>query len=85
MPRIKGGAVIEERSPLKDAIDYRHISLGFTGAGDHARTTPTPIVCMIYSSHTLRNEVHEPLFCGAMAPPSSLEDMETVCYRPMNR
>ena len=29
MPRMKGGAVIEERSPLNDAIDY-HRELVFT-------------------------------------------------------
>ena len=83
VPRIKGGAVMEERSPLKDAIDCKLVS---SCLADAAIFRARALRCIGWdqSSRTLRNEVQEPLFCGAIAPPSSLEDMVTMGDTPEN-
>ena len=60
VPRMKGGAVMEWRSPLKDAIDCGGVSLQYQSIALH-RTL-----------NTLINEDQEPLFCGATPPPSLL-------------
>ena len=49
VPRMKGGAVMDERSPLKEAIDYLGISILEAVVGRTAQ-------------QTLRKEDQEPLF-----------------------
>lgn len=61
---MNGGAVSEERSPLKDAIDYQAHQQILRCDGGHD----------IDSEYTFKNDDQEPLFWGATAAASSLED-----------
>ena len=51
VPRMNGGAVKDERSPLKDAIDYK--------IGHYQRICKAPFRG---ASRTFKNEDQEPLF-----------------------
>lgn len=66
-PRMNGGAVKEERSPLKLAMDYG-VTLMSIDIGHLFWLT-------------LRKDVQEPFDACGMAPPSScLEDDDIVCF-----
>lgn len=56
--RMNGGAVIEERSPLNEAIDCRHIS-------NRALFNTLTLA--------LRKDDHDPLACAGTAAPSPFE------------
>ena len=66
VPRIKGGAVKDERSPLNEAMDCTYGQIDFK--------------CSIEESwvFTFRKEDQEPLFCGATPAPSSLEELDMM-------
>lgn len=66
VPKMKGGAVMEERSPLKEAMDY-HGYQCFEDMCDRS-----------LGWRTLRNEDQEPLFWGATPPPSSFDDNDMI-------
>lgn len=55
---MKAGAVRDDKSPLKDAIDY---------------SSECQTLCHILGrgSHTFRNDVHDPRLEAGTAPPSS--------------
>ncbi len=64
--KMKGGAVMVDRSPLKEASDFQlrqHLHRK-TCDPEHGRY-----------SRTFKKEVHDPLDCGGTEEPSSLEDM----------
>ena len=65
VPRMNGGAVKDERSPLKDAIDWRY----------HQRVCKAPSGEL----RTFKNVDHEPLFWGATPSPSPLEELDMAC------
>lgn len=73
MPRMKGGAVKEERSPLKEAIDCQAHQINRVRCNERAE------------GPTLRNEDQEPLFWGAMPAPSSLEEPDMACGKERER
>ena len=83
MLRMKGGAVREARSPLKDAIDCRasqqQYDRGQVGLGGCDHTIVLYVMFHVAKEvRTLRNEDQEPLFCGATPAPSSLDDEDML-------
>ena len=69
VPKMKGGAVREERSPLNEAIDYSEILIN------------SMRLKMMMQVLTFRKVAHEPLFWGAMPAPSSLEEPDMAFRR----
>lgn len=58
---------MEERSPLKDAID--------------CATDQQQLARIGHDVFTFKNEDQEPLFCGDTPAPSSLDELEVVVFR----
>ena len=74
---MKGGAVMEAISPLKVATDYvkvQSVTAIFIGHASPEQGCGLKVARERHLKHTLRNEVQEPLFCGATPAPSSLDD-----------
>lgn len=67
VPRMKGGAVMDERSPLKDAID--------------CTTGKQQLLRVWHQLSTFKKEDQEPLFCGDTPAPSSLDEPDMVVFR----
>ena len=94
VPRIKGGAVRDERSPLNEAMDFTNAFISVSRAqcweegqaeGENEMKDLKKMAKWCARYLTRRNVDHEPLFCGATPAPSSDrdEDMAAAGFKRM--